>query len=1356
MKQSQIFTKSFYQTHDKNTRKFLIGQQVEMEKQPKKNGKILSRQVRLQETNMIQIKNQKTIKYPNGFLLITKQEFEKLPENQKTFFRWTTNQSKNVRILFDRSSEGLNKTQIQQFEKPTAVYFDNIEAGIRFAEFLKFKNQERLNHFNDNLTRIQSVWFHLSSLKIVESSIEKMNNEAQQIQYQQLKEQNEFLLDFDELLDYDKPIYEEMLNILFKKAEYEEKHKKQNIKQQKVEIMKQSENFFKNKEVKAIRQLLYLWRQVAGGILRENEELEEYQQRELEDEERKLQTEIDAIENEQQRISQIQQSQIQQQHQQQNLPQYKDLHLTKFKLIIGQHIKLFNPILYVYFKGLESNYQGKIEFDKGQEINFMQLDKKGWTAELEVTLSGFQMQDALDIVIYDDYQEVNEKILARAQEEQNNILAFLATAKKVMQGRIYMRDFEKNLNNNRRHFASLEVSANLQQKVTGNQLLNVPMIQMDIYEDSPFSILNSTVNPFYLDIIEVPFTAQEMKYFARQLKSPFNSLQQQWDSFKVEALEFALQVRGQIWVNSKQSEDDLIEIQEFIVEEQGIEEQKGKFTLLAEYLQVNPIQNKQDFVKNKLIQACRKGFTKQSRNELIPIFLQFNNKITKFLQDIGIEWNQNESILDLIQNEINQYIEQDTILSNHEKVQHYLDSLQFRQTTVWTDQYIKKLQLLKDRIAYLLNCFELSNHKKNQLILTVRLFQLFNLREDCDDYVLKIILCLDYKLMIPKMQCDKLDFQWFRTHMNNLFSDFFYFDIWLRVFDYIIGIGFVNGDFDRAIASVIGGILNEVDSKKYRTKEEFITGLTIYGKLLCDPEKLIMACYNSYNHQEFIYLESDEQILEILTQNGNPSEQICKDQIQQQQQQSHQQSIIIDVPEEHEGSIYEIHEQYQQSATQQRSQQKYLFKQKVEKIHILIHSMYLHQIVFHEQNVVTIQNQRKNEQDGLYFELPFTSQSVDIQINENFKAQIDIGYLLVNTIYKNTLILNDNYDMERNYQISELEYSILLIGEGLPYERVMSKDNAINSFNDLAQKFKVQHNFSQHPDAFKLGNVLSFADFNQLMQHYFKLDQASYNLDELYQKFMLKGNQQIYLIDILLKLNQNNQKQLEVLNLFIPNEKISHKQLRREQLENNGDVKFLKVILSDENYGQSVDLTTYFNGLLLDHYLKYNSYDMLLIDHKNRLYLLDNAGSFLSQLRTQTLILSLKFSSFGNIRNLQYQLNKQFKLTMEQQTSATSIKELLENNSRLISLDNNCILMNEKASTFNSHLAYLRCRDGSKQFYTCDVIGKILNKNDEVQYYVVQLELDKRIIKSKEDVLLFDSIPLEELEVYDKTWKQVQ
>ncbi|CAK84085.1 unnamed protein product (macronuclear) [Paramecium tetraurelia] len=1216
MSYSAIFTKSFQQAHNKDTRKFITGQVIEMEKQPKPHGKLLPRQVRLDEQNMVQTKNNKSINYPTGFFLITKQEFDILPENQKAFFRWTSNQNKIVRVLFDRHNNGQNNGQIQQFQKPTAVYFETLDMGLRFVEFLKFKNQQKLNHSKDLLNKIMKVWYKKSGLVIISRQVEKIHNEASKIEQKKLKDQNQYIQEFDELQDYDKTKYEQTLKILYKMAEQEKIHQESILKQQKLLKLQEQEKFIKQKELSAARELLNHWKQIADKILKQKEDLEEEEQRKLEEEERKLQQEIEDIENEQQRISQIQQQshiqQQQQQQQQQQLPQHKDLHLTNFKLIIGQHLKLYNPILYIQFKASDQKGHGRIEFDKGQLINFMQLDMKGWTTDLQVTLSGFQNQDVLEIVIYDDYQEVNEKILARTQEQQNNIQAFLAAAKKVMQGKIHLLEFEKNLNNNRRHFTGLDVSANLQQNATGNELLNVPLLQIDIHEDSPFQIQNSTVNPFYLDIIEMPFTAQELKNFVKQLKTPCNSLQEKWNSFKIESLENALQTRGQIWVNSKQSDDDLIEIQEYIVEELGTGEKKNKSALLAEYLQLNPIQNKQCFVKNKIIDACKKGFTQQSRIDLIPIFLQFNTKVQKYAQDFGLEWNENENILEkYYQMKI---IDQDIKELNRNKMQNYVNSLQFKQTTVWTDQYIKKMQQWKNDIPYLLDYFELWNHTKNKMILTIRLFQLLSQRmQPCDDYVFKVIQCLDYKLMIPKIQHDQIDVEWLRTHLNNLFSDFFYFDIWLRVFDYIIGIGFVNGDLSKAIASVIGGILTEVDYKQYRTKEEFITGLTIYGKLLCDPEKLIMACYDSYNQQEFVYLNNDEQIFEILTSNGNPLEQICNEQIQQQK--PHQQSFIIDVPEEHEGSIYEIQEQQQQSASLPRNQSKFLFKQQIQKIHILIHSLHLHQITFHEQNVVTIQNQRKSEQDGLYFELPFASSILEIQINDNFKGQIDLGYYMINTIYKNSLILNDNYDMQRHYQISELEYSILLVGEGLPYERVISKDTAISNFNDLASQFKVQHNFLAHPDAFKRGNSLSQTEFRQLMMQYFKLNPASCNLDELYQKFLLAGNQQIYLIDILLKLTQDKQKQQEVLNLFIPNEKVSHKQMRREKLE-SGDVRFLKVLISDENYEQSVDLTDYFNNLLINHYLKYNSYDILFVDQNNRLYLLDNAGSFLQQLRT--------------------------------------------------------------------------------------------------------------------------------------------
>ena len=71
--------------------------------------------------------------------------------------------------------------------------------------------------------------------------------------------------------------------------------------------------------------------------------------------------------------------------------------------------------------------------------------------------------------------------------------------------------------------------------------------------------------------------------------------------------------------------------------------------------------------------------------------------------------------------------------------------------------------------------------------------------------------------MVPKINNPKIDLGWFKDHLSNLFSGFFYFDVWLRVFDYIIGIGFIEGSFDKVIASVVGGILSQVNYSSFTT-----------------------------------------------------------------------------------------------------------------------------------------------------------------------------------------------------------------------------------------------------------------------------------------------------------------------------------------------------------------------------------------------------------------------------------------------------------------------------------------------------------------------------------------------------------
>ncbi len=51
------------------------------------------------------------------------------------------------------------------------------------------------------------------------------------------------------------------------------------------------------------------------------------------------------------------------------------------------------------------------------------------------------------------------------------------------------------------------------------------------------------------------------------------------------------------------------------------------------------------------------------------------------------------------------------------------------------------------------------------------------------------------------------------------------------------------------------------------------------------------------------------------------------------------------------------------------------------------------------------------------------------------------------------------------------------------------------------------------------------------------------------------------------------------------------------------------------------------------------------------------------------LILRMKYSSYGSVRKVHYQISRQFKLAKELQTQATNIHELLENNARILALD---------------------------------------------------------------------------------------
>ncbi|CAD8207793.1 unnamed protein product [Paramecium pentaurelia] len=1336
MSWSQRFTQSFNQTHNANTRKYNVGQVLDLEKQAKPRGKKYFRQVTLQENQMVQ-PNNKPIPYPTGFTVITREQYELLPNEERLLFPWIEQQNKPIRILFDRVLGGEHRSLLSQFQKPTALYFDTQDEAYRFIEFLKFRKENVLEKSKKQMDKIFKRWQYQTLLRYTEAQNKKLNIISNKMQKQQEQKQITFLNNYNQIRSYDTQIYRDIFQQLNFQAKQKQQVEQDQIKQNKLRNLRKNERFLKNLEINDLKSILTKWQKIAVQIMQERQEREKQEQEALR-----------LLELQQEMLEQQRKEEVEKEKLVEFLKlQHKDLHFSNFKLIVDENIRLLNPILYLQFKPLESEQEGKIEFVKGTELSYLELDGRGWRANVEITLSHFKTQDILEFIIFDDYQDFNERILAKAQEEPTEDLAFIATAKKVMQGRISVLEFEKNLNSNRRHFARLDVSADLQQNLQ-NQQFNQPMIQMDLHEDVRFKITNSTINPFYLDIVELPITANELKYYIRQLKDPRKSMQQQWEEFKIRSLEDALQQRGQIWANSKQSEDDLIEIQEFLSEE-GYDNKDGRFKQLYYYLYHNRIQNCDGFVRDKIMIACKKGFTKQSRVELIPILLQFNEKIKDFADDHGLEWHENLNILDIVSNQINNYMDNETQQINQEKVEQYINSIQFKFNNVWTNIFMERLNSWKDQIYRIVNGCGVIDNTQDKLLFIVRLFQLLDGKENCDEFIYKIIRCLRYQMLVPKLNNPKIDMGWFKDHLSNLFSGFFYFDVWLRVFDYIIGIGFIEGSFDKVIGSVVGGILNEINYQSFTTQEEFIVGLNIYGRLLCNPEKLIIASYNCYQLNEFEPLEKYDDLIKQMIQKVNPLDNIYVDQLKLLNK--NQQSQIIDIPEEHEGSVYDIQES---QIFLPKTSSKFVFKQRINTVYILIHSLFLHQIDHYGNNVVTIQGQSRNESEELYFELPYQSYILDLSINDKFRGKIDLRYLQVNTIYKNTLILQDDYNLQRHYQISEIEYSILLQGEGCNSENIISKDQAISFFMDQCILFNVKHSAFSHPDTFKQGNSLNYVEFKQLITQYFQLDPEQCNFQELYSQFLRDDNTQIYLVDILFKLTHNKQKKKEILNLFIPNELINHQQYRRQQIQ-YGDVRFVKVTLSDDNYELTKDLTDYFNTILWTHFQKYNSYDLLLIDENNRFYLLDNISQISNQFTSQMLILRLKYNSYGNVRKVEFQMSKSFQLARELQTQASSIKELLENNQRLLSLDCKFEINENSIVDFHQHLVYIRCRDGAKQLVKCIIIGQIKNKYNELKYYVVQLENNKKVIVYKEDVLLFDTIQQDELDVFDKIWKQI-
>ncbi|CAD8102062.1 unnamed protein product [Paramecium sonneborni] len=252
------------------------------------------------------------------------------------------------------------------------------------------------------------------------------------------------------------------------------------------------------------------------------------------------------------------------------------------------------------------------------------------------------------------------------------------------------------------------------------------------------------------------------------------------------------------------------------------------FTLLIFITKLNPKQIMFD-QKQKITLVNKDLLNNLEKNQ----FQFYCNSTPKLINSLKIQdYNRLK-----IKNKVNYYVDKEKKQENYQKVQNYKNSILFKEKTNWTNQYVKKMQCWSNRIKILLNSLDLSSYTKNKIMLTIKLAKLFNKLKNFDHQIFKII---QYWSLFD-VQCD-----------------FFYFDICLRVFDYIFGIGFLDCNFDKAIGNVIGGIQNRVDYKQYKKKQEFITRFYFYGKLFCDPDKLIMSCLTLKININF-YLKSDEK-----------------------------------------------------------------------------------------------------------------------------------------------------------------------------------------------------------------------------------------------------------------------------------------------------------------------------------------------------------------------------------------------------------------------------------------------------------------------------------------------------------------
>ncbi|KAM3134707.1 hypothetical protein pb186bvf_013182 [Paramecium bursaria] len=1420
----QQFQSTFSQYHPNKREEFQVGQELTMQKRKSRTSKDLIRRITIQADGFRQ-NNNKTIRYPSGFNLMTKADYDNIPGDK--LLPWIerdfNDQQKNfvVRILFSRNNNELVQSNIASYTQPTAIYFTDLEYGKSFIRFLRLKSQEKEEN-KQRFKRLFQLYQKRCVINVFQQANRKLEFASKLIQKEQQRKRDE-LKRCKDISNYDKNNFQKIFRHLLHVANKRQDEQKQN----KIKFLLHKQHFYHSIQT-AHKQFINKWLSIAQHkekleLLRieqeEFEMLEELKKQEqeeqerllLEEEERRKQEENDKQLSKQ--LSEQQRKERDENSEKQGL-QKQDLLLTNIKLILDPQIQLISPVMRLQFTKHSQHYTQLLESEGFKHIisndkeyfdkfYILQKGDEGWELKQNFKLHQYKLQDVFTITIYEEGREYSER-----DHNRTAVDLFTKSNKKILTNNVTTLELKQNLEGVKRMYVGLNTSADFQQSYIIKNKCNYPMITLQVNSDIDMNleakILNQNIihDPNNLAYIKLPIDIQDLCLL--DIKNLYeDKLTEDWDKLRLRLFFQGLRNRGQNHANQLLSRDYITEAMEITqLYENGFNQD---ILLIDSRNHYDGLSNEkidkqgQTQIRECLIQASLIGLDYWQRIAIIPKLLNFNTKIDLFAKQNQLAYKQNNQQL------LVEFLKQYENLITNEESNHFQNLINkyFDNQKGNNDYFNNHINEWKPKACQVLNAISVLRDQHNYpeflIPLLFKLFQFLNQPQQQHAYldgVFMILIISEIDVKFPEnsqKQLDRLGVsidQLFFQHAKGVWADFFYYDAWLRVFDYYCGQLYNNQDPKKIIGSIVSGILQGVNIQNIQSKQELLQKLKIYGQLTCNLDLLIQDSHNSLLHDNFT--SQGDSLMRKFIQELDPElrdlsaiNHILRDQ-QKFDPNSNEdlgEEIIyeFEVPDEHENSIYrDTQEQFIE--IQSNVSDRFVQKSKPISIQLYINQIYIHTTSYNQVQVELQYGQQVANkifgESQLHFTFNYDGSNIikvliHNQVNK-FEQAINIYKYRFNQVTKDCLLLKDNYETEKHYQLSSFEFSIKVIDNinSAPLTQIL--DDHIRQTIGSNNKY---FGFTS-PQEWKKTNQMNYSQFKQLVWKYFQCDASRFNLQELFT--YLRNGDGVYLIDFIAQYI-NVIKYFTLYVCFSNNQDIvSYMQISETQYTLYSFKKIrmlmrqpylvmlnlLRWLFLMSLIPQEINLTQSFNKYLLENFKNLNSYDILLFDAEYKVPLQDilDQRTFeqVRQLNTQQYKLKLKAETFGQIRKLNFNLSRGFQLINQFEKLENEVSQFDVTN-KILSLDCHG-LINEQEFTrylkkiwvYENYQSY--SLEKPLEYYgfmrlKVGLQNKKIIVTEVAKYLLINFQgLDKQHVLYKQDVFGIKSY--EEIDAVDKFWKQ--